>query len=134
LVTAFWGLQVYRHYRGSQAKSDLKEEIVMEECLIVFSTVGSEEEGVKIAENLVEAKMAACVNIVPRLRSIYRWKGEVCDNPEVLLIIKTRKDLFEKAKERIMKLHSYEVPEVIAIPIVSGSESYLNWLLEVTQS
>ena len=104
----------------------------MEECLMVFSTVGSEEEGVKIAKNLVEAKMAACINIVPKLRSIYRWKGEVCDDPEVLLIIKTRKDLFEKLKERIIKLHSYEVAEVIAIPIVSGSEAYLNWLLEVT--
>lgn len=104
----------------------------MEECLMVFSTVGSEEEGVKIAKDLVEAKMAACVNIVPKLRSIYRWKGEICDDPEVLLIIKTRKGLFEKLKERIIKLHSYEVAEVLAIPIVSGSEAYLHWLLEVT--
>ncbi len=105
----------------------------MQEYLMVFSTVGSEEEGVKIAKDLVRAKLAACVNIVPKLRSIYRWKGKIYDDPEILLIIKTRKDLFEKLKDKVIKLHSYEVAEVIAIPILFGSEPYLKWLLEVTQ-
>lgn len=106
----------------------------MEEYLVVFCTVGSEKEGVKIARKLVNTKLAACVNIIPRLRSIYRWKGKICDDPENLLIIKTRKRLFKKVKDQIIRLHSYEVAEVIAIPVVSGSEAYLKWLSEVTHA
>jgi periplasmic divalent cation tolerance protein len=105
----------------------------MIEYLVVLCTVGSEEEGVRIAKELVSADLAACVNIVPKLRSVYRWKGKICDDPEMLLIIKTRKELFQKVNNRIVGLHSYEVPEVVAIPIVLGSEPYLRWLLEVTQ-
>ncbi len=106
----------------------------MEGYLVVFCTVGSAKEGVKIARELVNTKLAACVNIIPKIRSIYRWKGKICDDPEILLVIKTRKRLFKKLKDQIIRLHSYEVAEVIAMPLVSGSEAYLKWLSEVTQA
>lgn len=96
----------------------------------VFVTAGSETEGVKIARALVEEKLAACVNIVPGLRSIYAWKGKVEDEAEVLLIIKTVAANLEKLSRRVAELHSYDVPEVIALAIDQGRASYLDWLEE----
>jgi periplasmic divalent cation tolerance protein len=102
------------------------------EALVVYITAPNEEEGAKIARALVEERLAGCVNIVRPIRSIYRWEGKIEDDTEVLLMAKTRKQLFGPLEKRIRELHSYTVPEVIAVPVVEGSEDYLKWLEEVT--
>ncbi len=102
----------------------------MSEFIVVLVTVGSADEGDRLARALVEARLAACVNRVKSVQSIYRWKGKIESSEEELLIVKTRRDLFERLKEKIQQLHSYQVPEIIALPIIEGSESYLRWLEE----
>jgi periplasmic divalent cation tolerance protein len=99
---------------------------------IVMVTVGDGEEALSIARTLVEEKLAACVNMVPRIRSIYRWKGEICDEEEHLLIMKTRSELYPVLQNRIRQLHSYEVPEIIAFPIAEGLPEYLSWVMDST--
>ncbi len=101
---------------------------------IVFITVLSPEEGEKIANSLVKKRLAACVNIVPGLRSIYRWEGKICDDKELLLIAKTTEGLFARLETEVKSLHSYKVPEIIALPIVNGSKDYLDWIDENTVS
>lgn len=100
----------------------------MTDKIIVFSTCGSAEEAERIARALVSKRLAACVNLLPPVRSIYRWKGAVEDAQETLLVIKSSRALFDELRAEIEKLHSYEVAEVIALPIVDGSEAYLEWL------
>jgi len=100
----------------------------MTDKIIVFNTCGSAEEAERIARALVSKRLAACVNLLPAVRSIYRWKGAVEDAQETLLVIKSSRALFDELRAEIEKLHSYEVAEVIAIPIVDGSEAYLEWL------
>jgi len=100
----------------------------VEDFIIILVTTSSEEEGRKIAQVLVEKRIAACVNIINDIESIYRWKGKISDEKEVLLLIKTRKKLYKSVEEEIRKLHSYEVPEIIALPIISGSKDYLYWI------
>ena len=102
------------------------------EALVVYVTAPSEDEAATIAKALVGGKLAGCVNIVKGIRSIYSWQGKIEDDSEVLMICKTQKHLFDSLKERVKELHSYSVPEVIAMPIVAGSEDYLCWLGEVT--
>ena len=104
----------------------------MMDFLIVFVTCGSEEEALKIAHALVEERLAACVNLVSPIRSIYRWEGKVWDEKEWLLIIKTQTGRFEDLEQRVKSLHSYSVPEIIALSIVKGAASYLDWLKEMT--
>jgi len=100
----------------------------MTDKIVVLTNCGSAEEAAKIARALVEKKLAACVNVMPAGRSIYRWKGVIEDQQESLLVIKSSRALFNDLRVEIEKLHSYEVPEVIAVPIVDGSEGYLEWL------
>jgi periplasmic divalent cation tolerance protein len=100
----------------------------MDQPIVVFVSVGSEQEALTIARTLVEARLAACANLFAKIRSIYRWEGKICDEPECYLIIKTRQNLFQELKERITALHSYDVPEIIALPILEGLESYLKWI------
>jgi periplasmic divalent cation tolerance protein len=102
------------------------------ESIVVFITASNEDEAVRISRGLVEAGLAGCVNVVRNIRSIYRWQGKIEDEAEVLMIAKTRQNLFSKLSEKVKELHSYSVPEIIALPIVEGSEDYLNWLKEVT--
>ena len=102
------------------------------EALVVYITAPSEEEGAKIARVLVEERLAGCVNIVPEIRSIYTWQGKIEDEKEVLLIVKTRLKLFTALKSKVLNMHSYSVPEIIALPIVDGSEEYIKWLKDVT--
>ena len=104
----------------------------MTEILVVLVTVGNSEEAAKIAQTLVQEKLVACVNIIPQIRSIYRWKGEVCDDQELLLMMKTQAALFPTLQKRIRALHSYEVPEIVGFPLLVGSPDYLNWVLENT--
>ena len=99
---------------------------------VVLLTVSSEEEGLKIARALVGRRLAACVNVVPGVRSVYRWKGEIKDDKELLLVAKTREHLMAKVVQTVKELHSYAVPETIALPIVGGSEAYMAWVKEET--
>ena len=96
--------------------------------IIIFCTVDSEELGEKIADALLEAREAACVNIVSGVRSIYRWEGKLCRDAELLLIIKSVAEKFEAVRETIRRIHTYQVPEVIAFPITAGDADYLKWL------
>jgi periplasmic divalent cation tolerance protein len=100
--------------------------------ILVFITAASEEEAAKIAHSLVETRFAACVNIIRNIRSVYRWKGKVEDDTEVLMIAKTRQKLFDPLMNKVKELHSYAVPEIIAVPVTEVSEDYLEWLNEVT--
>jgi periplasmic divalent cation tolerance protein len=100
---------------------------------IVLSTAGSEQEAHKIAHLLVKRRLAACVNILPRVQSIYRWKGEIESAQEWLLLIKTRADKFPAVRDAIGELHSYEVPECIVLEIEDGSLPYLQWLEKATE-
>ena len=95
---------------------------------LVLTTCGSVEEARRIAQELIERRLAACVNIVPQIESVYRWQGEVESATEWLLIIKTTADAFEQLRDAIGKLHSYDVPECIEIAVEDGSESYLEWI------
>jgi periplasmic divalent cation tolerance protein len=96
--------------------------------VLVLTTSGNESEARKIANALVERTLAACVNIVPRIQSVYRWEGKVETAEEFLLIIKTTKTRSADVKATIRELHSYELPECIVISIESGSEAYLKWI------
>jgi len=104
----------------------------MPDSLVVFVTCGSEEEALKIAHALIEERVAACVNLVSPIRSIYRWEGKVWNENEWLLIIKTQMLRFDDLEKRVKSLHSYSIPEIIALPITKGYSSYLNWLKETT--
>jgi len=100
--------------------------------IVVFITASNEDEAAKIAKALVETRLAGCVNIIKGIRSIYSWQGKIEDEKEVLMIIKTQKTLFDSLMKKVKKLHSYKVPEIIALPIIQGSKDYLKWLKEVT--
>ena len=100
---------------------------------VVLVTAASEAEALKLAETLVQEKLAACVNLLP-VRSVYTWQGELQRDNEYQLIIKTRLDRFEQLAERVRALHSYEVPEIIGLPITHGTPDYLGWLSEQTET
>jgi len=101
--------------------------------IIVLITVPSKEVGKAIADSLIERKLAACVNIISSIRSMYMWQGAVNDEEEVLLIAKSRSSLFENELiPAVQEVHPYEVPEIIALPIIMGLQSYLDWIEEVT--
>jgi len=100
--------------------------------IVVLVTAPDEERAAKMAETLVEERFAACINIVRDIRSIYSWEGKIEDEREVLMVIKTKKGLFEPLKKRIQEMHPYSVPEIIALPILMGSPDYLRWLGDVT--
>lgn len=102
----------------------------MTNARIVFTTAGSQEEARKIARALVERKLAACVNIVPQIESVYRWQGKVESASEWLLIIKTETEFFARVRDAIKELHSYELPECIMIEVENGSDAYLRWISE----
>ena len=113
-------------WRGEAAIKSL----IMYEFIVVFVTAGSSAEGERLARALVEERLAACVNRIAAVQSVYRWQGKVEQSAEELLVIKTRADLFTALEKRVRALHSYSVPEVIALPILNGSENYLRWLGE----
>jgi periplasmic divalent cation tolerance protein len=99
---------------------------------VIFVTAASEDQAVTIARTLVGERLAACVNIVGPVRSIYRWRDDVKDDSEYLLIIKTRALLYMKVETRVRELHTYEVPEVLALNADRGSPPYIQWMLDAT--
>jgi periplasmic divalent cation tolerance protein len=100
----------------------------MTNTLAVLCTCANEDDAMRIADTIVQERLAACVNILPGVRSIYRWEGHVESEQEILLIVKTTQESFPALRDRIVALHSYETPEVIALPVVDGFEKYLTWL------
>lgn len=96
--------------------------------ILVLCTVDTMDLARKIAQALVRERMAACVNIMPGIRSIYEWEEEVCDDRELLLFIKSSDENFELIRKRIRQIHTYDTPEVIAVPLTAGDADYLNWL------
>jgi len=102
------------------------------EPTVILCTVPSEESARQIAQTLVEERLAACVSIVPGVRSIYRWQGNICDDPELLLLIKTRRERFARLLRRLQEIHPYEVPEVQALGVNESAPSFLAWLQEAT--
>lgn len=100
----------------------------MTDTKLVFTSTGSHEEARSIARALVERRLAACVNIVPQIESIYRWRENVDETQEWLLVIKTTSSAFERVRDAVKELHSYELPECICLPIEDGSPGYLSWI------
>jgi len=99
---------------------------------IIYSTVGRVEEARKIARVLAEEKIVACVNIIPKIESIYRWKGKIEEDNECVLLAKTTDKNIDKAIQRIKKLHSYDVPDIVAIHVTHGFKEYLDWVEDET--
>jgi periplasmic divalent cation tolerance protein len=102
----------------------------MTDKIIIMVTAASRRECRKIARHLVAARLAACVNITPPIESIYRWEGKIADEKEFLMLIKSTRDLFPEIKLEIAKLHSYQTPEIICLPILDGSRNYLQWVTD----
>jgi periplasmic divalent cation tolerance protein len=104
----------------------------MTNARIILTTAGSQEEAARIAHALVERRLAACVNIVPRIESVYRWQGKVELATEWLLVIKTQAELFESVRDAVKKLHSYDLPECVMLEVSAGSQEYLDWIAKNT--
>ncbi len=118
--------------QGREDPRPYKPNMKKNQFILILSTIHSQKAAEKIATTLVREKLAACVNITSKIRSVYPWKGKLCRDDEVLMILKTRKSLYKKLEKRIRSLHPYEVPEIIALPIARGSRDYLKWLDEST--
>ena len=106
----------------------MREVRIMSEYAIVLITTPDEEMAAKIAKSLVKNQLAACVSIIPQVRSIYRWEGEICDDNEVQLIVKTVTEVFDQVQRVVKDIHSYDIPEIMLLPIENGSEDYLQWI------
>ena len=104
------------------------------DLIVVVTSVGTEEQAIDVAHALVRARHAACVNIVPNIHSVYRWKGRVCDDGEMLLIIKTRAASFDAVREVIHKVNTYELPEVLAYKVDWASPGFATWIEKMTAS
>ncbi len=102
----------------------------MTDKVVIFVTAGSHDEGKRIARHLVEGQLAACVSISQPIESVYRWQGQISEKGEFLLIVKSTRELFPEIRNEITKIHSYQTPEIICLPIIDGSSSYLQWLSE----
>jgi periplasmic divalent cation tolerance protein len=105
----------------------------MTDKIVLFTTVASPEEADRLARALVDRRLAACVTILPQARSVYRWQGRVEESTELLLLIKSRRPLFAALSEAVRALHSYEIPELIALPVVDGNPPYLDWIDHETE-
>src|SRR4029450_11811927 len=105
-----------------------------DELIVVVTSVGTEDQALDVAHALVRAKRAACVNIIPNIHSIYRWKGRVCDDGEMLLLIKTRASNFEAVRETIHKVNTYELPGGLGYRVDGASSAFSNWIEKMTSS
>ena len=102
----------------------------MRDAIVVFITAPTREEARALADKLVETQLAACVQILPEMESVYRWQGKVERQPEHLLLAKTTADQFEELEKQVREMHSYDTPEIVAFPLTDGSAGYLRWLEE----
>ena len=112
----------------SHAPREGEENTTESSAIVVFVTASSAEEAQKIARGAVESGLAACANILPPIRSIFVWEHKITEETELLIVFKTKRRLFSDLANEVKRLHSYEVPEIVALPIVTGTEDYLNWL------
>ena len=101
-----------------------------EDVVVVMVTCATMDDATRIAKHLVEGRKAACVNILPQIRSIFRWEGEIEDDSEQLLLVKTTREMFETVNTAIREVHPYSVPEIIALPVADGYDGYLRWVQE----
>ena len=97
-------------------------------AIVIVTTVGTEEQANLLGQELVQRQLAACVNILPVLRSIYRWQGEICSDSEYLLVIKTLEDVYAKVEAAVRELHEYDVPEILAFRVSQGEANFLSWI------
>ncbi len=104
----------------------------MSQVLFVYATASDAAEAERIGEAIVDERLAACANVIDGMRSIFRWQGSVQKGREAILILKTREDLFDELKQRIVELHSYELPCIVAMPIAMGHEPFLDWVASET--
>ena len=102
------------------------------DAIVVFMTAANGEEATRLAEMLVGAHLAACVQILPEMESVYRWQGKIERQAEILILAKTTRDKFEELEREVRALHSYDTPEIIAVPVLIGSGPYLEWLIQAT--
>lgn len=105
----------------------------LEKISLVMTSVGTEQQAVEISEELIARRLATCVNIVPCLRSIYRWKGKICEDTEYLLLIKTPERFFEQVSSAIREFHSYELPEILALPVTAAEAHFHQWVLDMVE-
>ena len=105
-----------------------------DEAIVVFMTAASGEEATRLADMLVGAHLAACVQILPEIESVYRWQGKIERSSEVLLLAKTTRGKFDELEREVRALHSYDTPEIVAVPVVAGSAPYLEWLTKTADS
>lgn len=105
----------------------------MADEVVILITAASDDEAAKIARALVDERLAACANILPGVRSLFFWEGKTQDAREVLMVVKTRHTLLDSIVHRVKALHSYTVPEIIALPVLGGSQDYLNWIRETVK-
>ncbi|MBI2058430.1 MAG: divalent-cation tolerance protein CutA [Nitrospirae bacterium] len=104
------------------------------DAIVVLITAPPGEAADTISRKILEDKLAACVNQIPQIRSLYGWEGKINDDSEVLLVVKTTRSHFQKLVHVVKSVHPYEVPEIIALPVVDGSDSYLKWIAEATRT
>jgi len=104
------------------------------DAIVVFMTAANGEEAARLAEMLVGSHLAACVQILPEMESVYRWQGKIERQAEILILAKTTRDKFEELEREVRALHSYDTPEIIAVPVVAGSVPYLEWLNNTADS
>ena len=105
----------------------------LEQIILMMTSVGTEQQAVEISEELIARRLATCVNIVPCLRSIYRWKGKVCEDTEYLLLVKTPQRLFDRVSDAIREFHSYELPEILGFPITAAESNFHQWILRMVE-
>jgi len=104
------------------------------EFCVIYVTVPDENAAARVTESVVDSKLVACVNAIPGIKSTYLWKGQVTTDQEILLMMKTRTELFDRLQETIKTQHPYETPEIISVPITNGIQSYLDWIRDSTLS
>jgi len=103
----------------------------LEPLALIVTSVGTEQQAVEISEELIARQLATCINILPCLRSIYRWKGKICEDTEYVLLIKTPRAFFDQVSAAIRELHSYELPEILSIPIDQAETAFHEWVLHM---
>lgn len=104
------------------------------DLIIILVATSSEDEAMGLSRILIELQLVACASILPKVKSIFQWEGKISEEEEYLMILKTKKSLFKAVEDIVLAKHSYEVPEIIALPILEGSHSYLTWVHDVTRN